>query len=88
LKTWALAIAIAAASLFVAGEPLADNFKRNLVIVDQALETNPRQVPTEAVEACRPMRDMAVKLYKMKRFERAERRLEMCKKLLGVEDLR
>jgi len=88
LKTWVRAIAIVAASLFLVGESAAGNFKRDLAIIDQALENNPRQVPGEALDACRPMRDMAVKLYKMKRYERAERRIKMCKKLLEIEDLR
>ncbi len=88
MKTWARAIAIVAASLFLVGESAAGNFRRDLAIIDQALENNPRQVLMEAVDACRPMRDMAVKLYKMKRYDRAERRLKMCKKLLKIEDLR
>lgn len=76
--------AFAVLALLTAAPAVAGDYHQDLPVVNHALEKNPSQVPEEAVDACRPMRDMAVKLYKMGKKARAERRLEMCKKLLKV----
>jgi hypothetical protein len=78
-----LIVAVSAFSM-LAAPTAAGEYHRDLALVDNALANNPGHVPQDAVDACKPMRDMAVTLYKMKKKERAERRLTMCKKLLKI----
>lgn len=85
--TWAIA-AVMALSLLTAPAAVAGDYHRDLALVNHGLAENPSGVPKDAVEACKPMRDMAVTLYKMGKKERAERRLEACKKLLQVGEYR
>lgn len=62
----------------------AESFEQQVARIDEALKTNPSGVTDQALSACRSMRDMAVKLYRMGHAERAERRLKMCHKLLEL----
>ena len=85
MKKWTWVIVVAAVLLLLAAAPAAaGEYHRDLALVNNGLEKNPSGVPKDAVEACMPMRDMAITLYKMGKKDRAERRLEMCKKLLKV----
>jgi hypothetical protein len=78
-------VIVAVAALLLAAAPaVAGEYHRDLALVNNGLENNPSGVPKDAVDACKPMRDMAITLYKMGKKDRAERRLEMCKKLLKV----
>ena len=81
--TWVI-VAVAALALLAPTPAAAGEYHRDLALVNNGLERNPSGVPEDAVEACKPMRDMAVTLYKMGKRDRAERRLEMCKKLLKL----
>ena len=81
--TWVI-VAVTALSLVAALPAVAGEYHRDLALVNNGLETNPSGVPEDAVDACKPMRDMAITLYKMGKKDRAERRLEMCKKLLKI----
>jgi hypothetical protein len=86
---WTRRIAlVTVCTLAFAGPVAAGDFRRDLAIVNQAVENNPSGVPQDAIDACKPMRDMAVKLYKMNMHERAERRLKVCMQLLKVGDYR
>ena len=62
----------------------AQNYQQMLAMVDQALESNPSQVPQQSIDSCKTSRDMAVKLYKMRKPTRAERRLKHCMQLLKI----
>ena len=84
MKRWTWVIVAVAALLLAAAPAVAGEYHRDLALVNNALENNPSGVPKDAVDACKPMRDMAITLYKMGKKDRAERRLEMCKKLLKV----
>ena len=79
-----MALGLAALLLFSPAPVAADAFEKQLAIIDQALETNPSGVTQQALDACKTMRDMAVKLYRMGKPTRAERRLKMCRKLLEL----
>lgn len=86
---WTSALAAFAALLLFAAEPAAAQYyEKDLAMVNQALKTNPSQVPEEAVEACTSMRDMAIQLNKMGKRDRAERRLKSCKRLLKIGEYR
>jgi hypothetical protein len=83
LKTGAAFVACLAAIGLLAPAPAsAQNYQQMLAMVDQALESNPSQVPDQSVKSCKTSRDMAVKLYKMGKPARAERRLKHCMQLL------
>lgn len=88
MKKWTSALAALAALILFSPPLLAQTYAQDLAVVDHALKTNPSQVPTEAVDSCRNMRDMAVQLNKMGKRERAERRLKSCKKLLKIGEYR
>jgi hypothetical protein len=83
-----LAASAAAALLLLA--PVApaqeDAFDRALAEIDEALETNPRNVPEDSIKSCRAMRDTAVLLRKMGHHARAVRRIKSCRRLLGLDD--
>ena len=82
---WTWVIVAVSAFLLLGAPPLAaGEYHRDLALVNDGLQNNPSGVPKDAVEACRPMRDMAITLYKMGKKDRAERRLEACKKLLKI----
>jgi hypothetical protein len=66
----------------------AQGYHKMLAMVDQALESNPSQVPEQSVKSCKTSRDMAVKLYKMGKPARAERRLKHCMQLLKIGEYR
>jgi hypothetical protein len=85
LRSWTLAVAALAAFLFLSTAPLAaGNFETDLALVDHALANNPDRLPQAALDACRPMRNVAVKLYKAGKRASAERRLKTCKRLLKI----
>ncbi len=85
LKSWTLAVAVLSAFLFLSTAPLAaGNFEKDLALIDHALANNPDRLPNAALDACKPMRDMAVKLYKAGKRAPAERRLRTCKRLLKI----
>ena len=65
-----------------------DAFQRALADVDRALATNPNGVPEESLNSCRAMRKTAILLYQTGRHERAFRRLNACRKLLKLPELR
>jgi len=88
VKKWTLALAALAALILFSPPLMAQTYANDLAIVNQALKTNPSQVPTEAVDSCRNMRDMAIQLNKMGKRDRAERRLKSCKKLLKIGEYR
>jgi hypothetical protein len=89
VKWYTSALAAFAALSFLVAEPAAAQYyEKDLAVVNQALETNPSQVPQEAVDACKSMRDMAVQLNKMGKRDRAERRLKSCKQLLKIGEYR
>jgi len=77
-------VAVSALSLLTAAPAMAGEYRRDLAVVNDGLANNPSGVPEDALDACKPMRDMAITLYKMGKKDRAERRLEMCKKLLKL----
>jgi len=81
--TWVI-VAVSALSLLAAAPAMAGNYHHDLAVVNDGLANNPSGVPEDALDACKPMRDMAITLYKMGKKDRAERRLEMCKKLLKL----
>lgn len=83
-KRWAALLA-GAVALLLAAPAAADRFEQLVAQIDQALATNPAGVPEHNLKACKSMRDMAVKLYRMGKPERAERRLKMCRKLLEID---
>jgi len=82
----ALALAGSAAAGDAGGA--AGRYRQYLAIVDNALANNPSGVSKDAIDACKPMRDMAVQLHKMNMHERAERRLKTCMELLQVGEYR
>jgi hypothetical protein len=86
LSRWrSAAVAVAALLLLVSATPVAaDSFEKQIAQIDHALETNPSGVTQQALDACKSMRDMAVKLYKLGKPDRAERRLKMCRRLLEL----
>jgi hypothetical protein len=84
VKRWTWVIVAAAALSLLATPVMAGDYHRDLAVVNDGLANNPSGVPSDAVDACKPMRDMAITLYKMGKKERAERRLDMCKKLLKL----
>ena len=88
MRKWTSTLAALAALIFFSPPLLAQSYEQDLPVVNQAIKTNPSQVPTEAVESCRNMRDMAVQLNKMGKRDRAERRLKSCKKLLKIGEHR
>lgn len=86
-RTW-LIVALSALSLLATPPAAAGEYYRDLALVNDGLENNPGNVPQDALDACKPMRDMALQLYKMGKRERAERRLDACKKLLKIGEYR
>ena len=85
MKKWMwVIVSVSALSLLAAAPAMAGEYHHDLALVNNGLAKNPSGVPQDAVDACKPMRDMAVTLYKMGKKDRAERRLEMCKKLLKL----
>jgi len=89
LKNAAMLVACFAAIGMLAPAPAsAQNYHQMLAMVDQALESNPSQVPDQSIKSCKTSRDMAVKLYKMGKPTRAERRLKHCMQLLKIGKFR
>ena len=85
MKSWTLAVAVLSAFLFLSTAPLAaGNFEKDLALIDHALANNPDRLPNAALDACKTMRDVAVKLYKAGKRAPAERRLRTCKRLLKI----
>lgn len=85
-RSWrrAVAAAVVLPFLLAPAPAAAGNFEKYLEQIDRAIAENPKGVSQQNLDACKSMRDMAVKLYKMGRLERAERRLKMCEKLLEL----
>lgn len=82
-----LAVAVATALALALPSPLrADVFDKALAEIDQALEANPNHVSPDSIRSCRAMRNTAILLREMGQYERAVRRLKMCRKLLGLDD--
>jgi hypothetical protein len=89
LRKGAVVVACFAAIGMLAPAPAsAQNYHQMLAMVDQALESNPSQVPAQSIKSCQTSRNMAVKLYKMGKPARAERRLKHCMQLLKIGKFR
>ena len=78
--------AIALVLLLAAAPAGADEFEDTLARVDKALQTNPKRVPLHLLESCQSRRNGAIRLYDLGQTTRALRRLDFCKKLLGISD--
>lgn len=83
----ATSLALATLSLSIAPAARADleAFKAALAEIDEALATNPYGASPDNLETCRAMRKTSVLLWKMGHRERAVRRLQSCRRLLGLE---
>lgn len=88
--SWAGAVAaVAFAAALLVGPGLraeTDAFHKALSELDQLIADNPMGVPEASLESCRAMRKTAELLYKMGKRERAVRRIQACRRLLGLED--
>ena len=89
---WAGAVAagVAGAALLLAPVSHADMdaFEKALAEIDQALEANPKGVSEDSLNSCRAMRKTAVLLHKMGKHARAVRRIQGCRRLLGLDEYR
>jgi hypothetical protein len=85
VKTWKSTVIAVVAALSL-GSGGSVTFEQYLGVIDKALANNPAAVPQQNLDACKPMRDMAVKLHEAKMDARAIRRLKMCRRLLGLDE--
>ncbi|MDJ0851631.1 MAG: hypothetical protein QNK04_24920 [Myxococcota bacterium] len=82
------ALALGASFLLALPTPArADGFDKALAEIDEALEKNPHNASPESLRSCRSMRKTAVLLRKMGHIERAVRRINSCRRLLGLDGL-
>ncbi len=68
------------------GNEGSDEFERRVARVDQALRTNPRFVPKQALYSCQDRRALAYRLYRIGQDVRANRSLTYCFNLLGISE--
>ena len=80
----ALAVPLA---LALAPAAQADAFDRAVAEIDEALEKNPHGASPESLRSCRSMRKTALLLRKLGHMERAIRRINACRRLLGLDPL-